>query len=94
MDFKVFKFQEPGLIKIFVMGKNSPQRMLAVRGQNGLDRWWKVYFHFWAYSEPRPGTQRIWVGYQDGPERGIFVKGNNRDGMEEWEERCEFWVPV
>lgn len=93
MDFKVFRFQEPGLVKIFVMLKSPPWRMLAVRDKSKVSHLWKLHLDFWAYGEPQPGTQRIWSGFQAKTNMVIFVKGG-REGMEDWAEQCEFWVPI
>lgn len=92
LDFKVFKFDEPGTIKIFVSECLWPHRVMVDRKQCCLEGW-KERLVFNAYGRPRPRTDLIWIGYRGDPDRCIFVKGNGAEPVEDWERRLEFWVP-
>lgn len=91
--FNVFKFQEPGLIKIYVVESSSMPRRVMVRREPGVTEGWKTRHEFYAYGSPRPGTNMIWVAYRGDPDRCIFLKGDREDTLEGWERRLEFWVP-
>lgn len=91
--FNVFKFMEPGLIKIYVLESSSAPRRVMVRQESGALTGWKARLEFFAYSSPRPGTDLIWVAYRGDPDRCIFLKGGREDILEGWERKLEFWVP-
>lgn len=94
VDFKVFKFQEPNTIKIYVVQSTSgTHRVMVNRVPWPLEGWTK-YLEFHAYGRQRAGTQLIWIAYRGDPDRCIFVKGDHGDTMERWDRRLEFWVPL
>lgn len=92
LDFQVFKYEEPGTIRIDVAEEHSSQRVMV-----NADRWseegWKNRLTFYAFGQARPGTKMIWVAYRADPDRCIFLKGGRDDKLEGWERRLEFWVP-
>lgn len=93
LQFNVFQFEEPGLIKIYVVeSKAAPRRVLASRDPSVLEGW-KKRLEFYAYGTRRPGTHLIWVAYRADPDRCIFLKGGPEDTLEGWERRLDFWVP-
>lgn len=95
MDFKIFDRAESGTIKIRVMERKSPDRLIMVRAGYYTDviRWWKELLSFWAYEWPKPGTEMISVGSLHG-DTCFFVKGGNAEEMEKWGPTLSFWVPV
>lgn len=93
LEFDVFQFEEPGLIKIYVIeGTSSPRRVMAGRDP-GIPDGWKKRLEFYAYGSPRPGTYRVWIAYRADPDRCLFMKGDGAEAWEGWECRLEFWVP-
>lgn len=94
LDFQVFRFEEPGTIKLYVVeSTNSTYRVLVNREPWALEGW-KRRLEFHAYGQPRPGTQAVWVGYCGNPDRCIFVKGGRGEQISGWDRRLEFWVPT
>lgn len=93
LEFSVFKFHEPGLIKICVVESIKPPRRLMVSQESGIPDGWKHRMDFYAYARPRPGTYLIWVAYRGDPDRCLFMKGQSTDVLEGWERKLEFWVP-
>lgn len=95
LKIKVFRFQELDTISIRVMCAKSPYRIWLIRKGVKLDSSWEEWMEFWVYESARPGTERVWVGYQHVPfARCIVVKGDKGDNMEPWVKLFEFWVPV
>lgn len=92
LDFKVFKYKEPGTIQISVVECSSPHRMMA-NLNNPSTEGWKKRLEFYAYSQERPGTQMIWAAYRGDPDRCLFLKGGPADTLDGWERRFDFWVP-
>lgn len=93
LDFEVFKYQEPGTIKINVLEcLLGVHRAMATLDSISLEGW-KKRLEFYAYDRERPGTQMIWVAYRGDPDRCIFLKGGQADKLEGWERKFEFWVP-
>lgn len=88
--FEVFKFEEPGTVRVDVTERLDPHCMVVNRPQPG----WNRRMTFYAYAQHRPGT--VWVGVllQTDPHRCVFVRGNGGEGLQGWERIMEFWVPV
>lgn len=94
LNFNVFKFEEPSTIKIFVVESTSGSHRVMVNREPWALEGWKKRCEFNAYGRARPGTQAMWIGYKDDPDRCVFVKGGRGEAMEGWERRLEFWVPM
>lgn len=92
LAFQVFKFEEPGTIRIEVKESVSSNRIMVNLGQWSREGW-KTRLRFYAYGEARPGTKMIWVAHREDPDRCIFLLGKRSDKLEGWERRLEFWVP-
>lgn len=95
LQLKVFRFQEPGTIKVFVAESTDDEKRhrIIVSLQEWHGPMWQPRMEFYAYGQPRPGTDLIWVGKQDNPERCIFVKEDKNDVMTDWKHMFDFWVP-
>lgn len=91
--FNVFKFEEPGTIKILVSDSISHPHRVMVTTQPWSVEGWKTRLEFYAYDRARPGTNMIWIGYHAGPDRCIFVKGDEADTIPGWSCQFKFWVP-
>lgn len=89
MQFNVFKFQEPGTIRMEVTEQFNTHRMMV----NGTQGGWSHRLAFFAYNRPRPGTEYVWVAFREDPDRCLFLKGKPSDTLEGWERTLEFWVP-
>lgn len=89
MNFQVFRYEEPETIRIDVTEQFDSHRIMVNRNHQA----WKPRLTFYAYGQPRPGTQYIWVAFRADPDRCIFLKGKPEDRLEGWERRLEFWVP-
>lgn len=89
LDFKVFKYEEPGTIRVDVAEQHNSHRMMVNTSVPG----WQHRLTFHAYGQQRQGTQYIWVGYQAEPDKCIFVKGERGDSLDGWKRILEFWVP-
>lgn len=95
LELKVFKYQEPGTSKVYVMESTtdtSRHRILVCLRELTFERW-KTRMAFYAYLQPRPGTDMIWVGQRTDPDRYILVKGGSAELMPGWTRGFEFWVP-
>lgn len=93
LEFGVFKFDEPGLIKIYVVeSTKSPSRVMVTQ-ESSVSEGWKRRMEFYAFSRPRPGTFLIWVAYRGDPDRCVLMRGLRTDVLEGWERKLEFWVP-
>lgn len=93
LNFEVFKFEEPGTIRIDVTDQHDPHRVM-VNPAGWSATGWEPLLTFYVYAQQRPGTQMIWVAFGTNPERCIFMKGGVSDKLEGWERRMEFWVPM
>lgn len=89
----MFKFDEPGLIKIHVLESVNPPKRVMVTQESSVSEGWEHRMDFYAYGRPRPGAYLIWVAYRGDPDRCIFMRGLRTDVLEGWERRLEFWVP-
>lgn len=93
LDFQVFKYEEPGTIRIDVTEKHESSHRVMVNADRWSGEGWKHRLTFYAYGQARPGTRMVWVAYRADPDRCIFLKGGRDDRLEGWERRLEFWVP-
>lgn len=89
-SFQVFKFEEPGTVRVDVVEQLHTHRAMVNRKKQG----WTHRLAFYAYPVPREGTEYVWVAFQAEPDRCLFVKGTKGERLEGWEKRLEFWVPV
>lgn len=89
-SFEVYKFEEPGTIRVDVVEQHDTHRVMVNRNQHG----WNPRLVFYAYPQPRPGTEYVWVAFRADPDRCLFLKGAKGDCLEGWERVLEFWVPV
>lgn len=89
-EFNVFRYEEPGTIRIDVTEQHDSHRMMV----NTNKPEWKHRLTFYAYGKPRPGTRYVWVAFRADPDRCIFLKGTQADCLAGWERVLEFWVPI
>lgn len=93
LEFKAFKFHEPGLIRVIILETTKPPGRVMVTTEATIPEGWKHRMEFFAYDRPRPGTYLIWVAYRGDPDRCLLMKGQREDVLEGWERKLEFWVP-
>lgn len=88
-SFQVFKYQEPGTMRVDVIEQHDSHRVLVNRSQER----WTHRLTFYVFPKHRIGTEYVWVAYRADPERCLFLKGGE-EGLEGWEKVLEFWAPV
>lgn len=89
----MFRYEEGGTVRFDVTEQYDKQRVMVNSGGNWVSEGWSHKLTFYAYDEPRPRTQYIWVAFRSDPARCIFLKGKQSDTLQGWERRLEFWVP-
>lgn len=93
LTFNVFRYEEPGMIKIHLYESISPTGRTMATISPSTAKGWTKRLEFFVYSSQRPGTDMIWIAYCGDPQRCIFVRGGPSDTLNGWERMFGFWVP-